>query len=298
MKLGYYPGCSLHGSAGECDQSLKAIAPPLGLELQELQDWACCGASSAHATSHLLSIALPARTLALAEEQRVESLLAPCAACYNRLAVARHEIGSDTALLQKIQNILDRKLRADVPVRNVVDVLRELAPVIQDKAVRPLTGLKAACYYGCLLLRPAEALHFDDPEQPVSMEEVVRATGAEAVDWAMRLECCGGSFSLARTASVVRLGRQILASAKQAGAQALIVACPMCHSNLDFRQKAIEKREGAPFQMPVIYITQLVGLALGLDAGQLGIDRHFVNAAPLLQTLGKTPATTAAAGEA
>lgn len=296
MKIGYYPGCSLHGSAAECDQSLKAIAPRLGLELEELRDWACCGASSAHATSHLLSLALPARTLALAEDQHAEALLAPCAACYNRLAVARHEIGNDAALLGKIQNILDRKLRADVPVRNVVDVLRELAPALREKAVRPLAGLKVACYYGCLLLRPAEALRFDDPEQPTSMEEVVAATGATAVEWPMRLDCCGGSFSLARTGSVVRLGREILASAKQAGAAALIVACPMCHSNLDFRQKAIEKREGAPFQMPVIYITQLVGLALGLSVGQLGLDRHFVDAAPLLNSLG--PATAAAAGEA
>ena len=275
MRVGYYPGCSLHGTARELDESLRAVAPPLGLELVELKDWSCCGATSAHATSHLLSVALPARNLALAEEQGHDQLLAPCAACYNRLASARHAVASDEALAGTIEDVLGRPFPSAVAPRNLVEVLRARLDLLRERAVRPLTGLKVACYYGCLLVRPSEVCSFDDPEDPVSMEEVVAATGATPVVWRRRLDCCGGAFSVARTGSVVRLSRAILDDARSAGADAIAVACPMCHSNLDFRQKALVRRGEA--ELPVLYLSELVGLALGLDAETLGLGRHFVD---------------------
>ena len=275
MRLGYYPGCSLHGTAREFDESLRAVAPSLGLELVEVDDWSCCGATSAHATNHLLSVALPARNLALAAEQGHDQVLAPCAACYNRLASARHAVASDAALAAKVPELIGRPFTNEVAARNVVEVLREQAGTLRERAVRPLTGLKVACYYGCLLVRPSEVCTFDDPEAPVSMEEVVAATGATAVAWNRRLDCCGGGFSLSRTGSAVRLSREILDDARAAGADAIVVACPMCHSNLDFRQGALVRRGEA--ELPVLFLSELVGLALGLDAERLGLERHFVS---------------------
>jgi heterodisulfide reductase subunit B len=280
MRIGYYPGCSLHGTSREFDESLRAVAGKLGLELAEIGDWSCCGATSAHATNHLLSVALPARNLALAESQGHAEVLAPCAACYNRLATARREISKDVALATKMPKILGRPFSNTVAVRNVVEVLHGLAPAIKAGAKRPLSGLKIACYYGCLLVRPSEVCQFDDAEEPVSMEEVAKAAGATPVKWDMRLECCGGAFSVARTGSVVRLGRAILADARAAGADAIAVACPMCHSNLDFRQKAMARRGEAP--MPVLFLSELVGLSLGLAPGKLGLGRHFASTKPLL----------------
>lgn len=305
MRVGYYPGCSLHGTARELDESLRAVATPLGLELVEVDDWSCCGATSAHATSRLLSVALPARNLALAAAQGHDEVLAPCAACYNRLAGARHAVAADAALARTIEDVLGRPFPSAVAPRNLVELLRARLDLLRERAVRPLTGLKVACYYGCLLVRPSEVCAFDDPEDPVSMEEVVAATGAAAVAWRRRLDCCGGAFSVSRTGSVVRLSRAILDDARAAGADAIVVACPMCHSNLDFRQKALVRRGEAG--LPVLYLSELVGLALGLDAASLGLGRHFVDtkafveralapkAAPAAKPAARPPAPAAGA---
>jgi heterodisulfide reductase subunit B len=295
MRIGYYPGCSLHATARQFDESLKAVAAPLDLELVEIEDWSCCGASSAHAASHLLGVALPARNLALAEAQGHDAVLAPCAACYNRLASARHEAANDPALAAKLPGILGRPFANRVAVRNILDVLKQLSPAVKEKATAPLAGLKVACYYGCLLVRPPEVVAFDDPEDPSSMEDVCRAAGAEPVKWNRRLDCCGGAFSLSRTASVVRLGTAVLADARAAGAQAVVVACPMCHSNLDFRQAAIAAHAGWTDGMPILFVTQVVGLALGLDPRDLGLDRHFVAARGVAERAAQ-PAAVAAEG--
>jgi heterodisulfide reductase subunit B len=283
MKIGYYPGCSMHGTSREFDESLKEVARAIGAELQEIDDWSCCGSSSAHPVSHRLAVALSARNLALAEAQGFGEVVAPCAACYNRLAGARHAIAEDVGLAREIPAILGRPFQNRVAVRNVVELLRTSAPAIGQKVTRPLKGLKVACYYGCLLVRGEGVAEFDDTEQPTSMEEVVKACGATPVKWNMALECCGGSFSISRTGSVVRLGRVILEDARRAGADLVLVACPMCHSNLDFRQQAMMRRGESG--MPILFITELVGLALGLGSGPLGLERHFVSTAPVLSKL-------------
>jgi heterodisulfide reductase subunit B2 len=296
MKIGYYPGCSLHATAREFDQSLKAIAAPLGIDVAEIDDWSCCGATSAHATNHLLAVSLAARNLALAEEQGFDTVVAPCAACYSRLATARHELAEDAALAAQVNGIIDRaSFRNTVKVQSIAEVLRDRAGRIKEKAARPLKGLKVACYYGCLLVRPPAVTGFDDVEAPTSMEAAVNATGAESVDWRMKLECCGGGFSMSRTASVLRLGRAIIDDAKEAGANAIAVACPMCHSNLDFRQGAMAKGDGAS-ELPILFITQVVGLGLGLSADALGLKRHFVDTAPVMAQIA-SPATAVAKAE-
>jgi len=297
MRLGYYPGCSLHASSREFDESLRAVAGTLDTELVEIDDWNCCGATSAHATNHLLSVALPARNLALAEGQGHTGVLAPCAACYNRLASARHEISQDAALAARMPDLLGRPFDNQVKVLNVVEVLRDLAPAIREKTTQPLKNLKLACYYGCLLVRPAAVTHFDDPENPRSMEDVVASTGATPVKWEQRLDCCGGAFSLSRTGSVIRLGRAILAGARAAGADALVVACPMCHSNLDLRQKGILKKDPSTPPLPILFITQVVGMALGIAPRTLGMNRHFVDTASVIGRMRALPAAPQAAGE-
>jgi heterodisulfide reductase subunit B len=292
MKIGYFPGCSLSGTAREFDESVRAMAGKLDVDLVEIEDWACCGSSSAHSTDHLLSVALPARTLALAEEQGHDRILAPCAACYNRLASARHELGHDAALLGQVREILRREFSPSVAVLSIAELLRDMAPDIERKVERRLSGLKLACYYGCLLVRPSEVTGFDDAEAPNSLETVVAALGATAVPWHRKVDCCGGGMSLFRTGSVVRLGRSILEDAREAGAHAVLVACPMCHSNLDLRQRAISAQRGEELGMPILYVSQLVGLALGIDPRTLGLGRHFVSTASVLAQLETRPALT------
>jgi len=282
MTIGYFPGCSLHSTAKEFDLSLQAVATMLGSELTEVKDWACCGATSGHASNHLLSIALPARTLALAEEQKQDKVLAPCAACYSRLATARHEMLEDKKLFDKVSGVLQRDFSNSVEVLNIAGWLKELTPQIKENAKRPLTDLKVACYYGCLLVRPPKVVQFDDPENPSSLEEIVKAVGATPVTWNKRLDCCGGGFSMSRTGSVLRLGTEILEDARKAGANCVLVACPMCHSNLDLRQHAMSQKLAKPLDLPILFVTQLVGLAMGLSNEVLGLNRHFVSVDPVL----------------
>lgn len=275
MTTGYYPGCSLDGTSREFGESVSAVTRALGVDLREVDDWNCCGASSAHVVDHRLAVALPARNLALAEAQGLDSLVAPCAACFNRLAAAGQAIAESPAVAQDMSTLLGRPAPSRVAVRSIIDLLADLAPEIKRRVVSPLSGLKVACYYGCLLVRPARVTGAVEPEQPTSMENLARLCGASPVSWNMAVECCGGSFSVCRTGSVIRLGRAILEDARRAGAEAIVVACPMCHSNLDFRQAAM-RLEGQP--LPVLFLTELVGLAIGLPAATLGLPRHFVAA--------------------
>lgn len=294
MKLGYYPGCSLHATSREFDESVQAIAGQMGWELEEIDDWSCCGATSGHATNYLLSISLAGRNLSLAEAQGMDRVLTPCAACYSRLATAQKHMAEDRELAKRVGKLLKRPFNNTVRVLSIVEALRDLAPSIKEKVTKPLSGLKVACYYGCLLLRPHEVTEYDDPEDPSSLETVAQAVGAQPVSWRMRLECCGGAFSIARTGSVIRLGRAILEDARAAGADAIVLACPMCHTNLDLRQKAImRKTEPSLEPMPILFISQLVGLGLGLGYKALSLKRHFINTRPFVDRAARSDAVKA-----
>jgi heterodisulfide reductase subunit B len=232
--------------------------------------------------NHDLGVALAARNLALAEEQGIDELLAPCAACYGRLSFAQREM-KRPEMRERIESITGRSGGGSVRVLNVLEALAARTHLIRQQSTDSLAGVKFACYYGCLLVRPHEVTGFDDSEQPTTMEEIVRATAAVPVHWTMVTECCGAGLTMARTESVLRLGRRILEAARAAHAAAVVVACPMCHSNLDFRQEAMTRRGESP--MPVLYVTQVIGLALGLSDEMLGLQRHFVDARPFAEEL-------------
>jgi heterodisulfide reductase subunit B len=277
--LGYYPGCSLHGTGRELDQSIKALAELGGVELREIDDWNCCGATAAHSLNHDLAVALPYRVLALAEKQGLEDVLAPCAACFSRLKGTAVRLGRDKALAARMQEVTEQPYAGKVKILSILDFIsRLLAGGLKDKLTRPLAGLKVAAYYGCLLSRGEDIVTDDDAENPSAMDAAIRASGAESVAWNFATECCGGGFSMSMTEAVVDLSHAILADAEAAGAQAVVTGCPMCHSNLDMRQQTINAAGMGPHDIPILYLSELVGLAAGVEPSRLGLNRHFVDA--------------------
>ncbi len=276
MKIGYFPGCSLSGSSREYDESVRAIAPRLGFELEEIPDWNCCGATAAHSTNHLLSLALPARSLALAEAAGMTEVMVPCSACYSRLIATRDALLKDVELRRQVSGIIEMEYKGSAKVLNVLEMLQKTpSNGLKDQIVRPLT-FKVACYYGCYLVRPPKVVQFDRAEDPQSMDILMRALGAESIDWAFKTECCGAGFSVSRLDLVAKLSGKVMEDAAGRGAEAIIVACPMCHTNLDLRRGELEQAMGATYKMPVLYITQAIGLALGMDDRTLGLHRHNV----------------------
>ncbi len=276
MRIGYFPGCSLLGSSREYGESLAAIAPLLGLELAEVPDWNCCGASAAHSLNHKLALALPARILALAEKAGFSELLVPCSACFSRLAGTRFELADNAALRREISEIIELPYAGKTRVMNVVELLgRCAANGLKDKIRQPF-GHKVACYYGCYLTRPTRLGTCQRAEDPQEMDEIVKVCGAEPVDWAFKVECCGAGLSVARLDAVANLSGRIVDDAVGRGAEAIVVACPMCHTNLDLRRDAIEQHRHQQYTIPVIYISQLIGLALGVAPDELGLQRHHI----------------------
>lgn len=295
MEVAYYPGCSLHATAKEFDLSTRAVCGALGLKLVEIEDWNCCGATAAHAMSDDLAVGLAGRNLALAARQGMTAVLAPCAACFGRL---KHAAKALAAGAGELPDDLDDQAAAAVKVYNILDALLNLVGVerLQEQVTKPISGLRPAAYYGCLLVRPPEIAEFDDPENPTSMERILAAVGAEPVEWYHKVECCGASLAVTNTPSAVRLVADILTHAQSAGANCVAVACPMCQTNLDTRQAAAGQRSGAELDLPILYITELVGLALGLDPKQLGLGRHIVDATRLVKVAFEHPEQPAAAG--
>ncbi len=284
MSIGYFPGCSLTGTGREYDQSLREVLRTLDVELDEIQDWSCCGASSAHITSHTLAVALPANNIALADRQGLKEIMAPCAACYNRLVMAGHELRTNEAMRMKVEDVLETRVNTGLRIMNLIELFDEVGTdAITAKTTLDLSGITVACYYGCLLVRPADLVRFDDAEHPTSMERIVGAVGAKAVDWNFKTECCGAAHSIAHTEIVVDLSRRILDDARSHGADAIVVACPMCHSNLDMRQRNIRREDSGHKDIPILYLSELIGLAFGIELKKLGLDLHFIDPTPVLQ---------------
>ncbi len=285
MKYAYYPGCSLHSTAKEYDLSTKEVARALGIELAEIPDWICCGATPAHITMHLLSIALPVKNLLQAKKMDSCEVVTCCAACFNRLKVANRFMETENEHRKKVEEIVGEPYKGEVRVRHFLDVLVNVFGLknIKERVTSKFKGLKVACYYGCLLTRPKDVTGLDDLEEPHLMDDLMSAIGIEPVKWPYKTECCGASFSLTRTDIVLKLSCDILQMAQDEGAEAIVVACPLCQSNLDLRQAAINKKYKKNFNMPVIYFTQLLGLALGIEAKKLGLEKHIVSPLPILK---------------
>ncbi|MGQ9729907.1 MAG: CoB--CoM heterodisulfide reductase iron-sulfur subunit B family protein [Candidatus Zipacnadales bacterium] len=285
MRVAYYSGCSLTGTAIEYDMSSRAMCGALGIELVDVPDWNCCGASSAHFINHDLAVALGARNLAQAQETGAETLTAPCAACYARVKFAEYKIRENP---EHYVRMLERGGVDYAGGMRVTSLLETLVcdygiEALTEKLVRHLKGLRVACYYGCLLVRPIDIPGFDDPENPRTLDNLMEALGAEPVDWSYRTECCGGGLALGRVDIVRKLVGDILDDAKAAGAECFVVACPLCQGNLDWRQSEASRERGEEYNMPVYYFTQLVGLCAGVPPQKLGIEKLLVPGQALLE---------------
>jgi heterodisulfide reductase subunit B len=277
MEIGYYPGCALHGSSNDYETSVRACFDTLGVTLREVNDWICCGATAAHCINRQLSIALPARNLALAERDGFGEVLAPCPLCSMELLKAEQVLRTDPGMRRRIGDIVELEVAGKTDVLNLIQVFQKIGlDRIKCAVTRKLEDIRGACYYGCLLTRPAETLRFDDCERPSSMESVLAALGAKAVDWNYKTECCGAGLTMANEETVLELSHKILANAAAHGANCVVVACPMCHVNLDMKQEDIERRYSVRHDMAIYYLSDLVGMALGLSDDALGINRHFV----------------------
>ena len=284
LDYSYYPGCSLHASAKEYDESTQGLFRALRIGLKEVPDWFCCGATPAHNVDELLSLSLCAKNLGLAEAVEGDLAVA-CAACFSRLKTTQHKLAVDPEKRRQVEFAIDAPVPEGKKVKHLLEILTKdyglerLAVTVK----KPLSELKVACYYGCLLTRPPEVPELDCVEAPTIMEQVIEAVGAQTVDWSHRLECCGANFTLSRPGVVLKLSGDILASARDAGANCIMVACPLCHGNLDIRQQGIEEATGEHFGLPVFYMTQLLALAVGVRPSKLGLDSMIVNPMPLLK---------------
>jgi len=280
VSYSFYPGCSLHSTGLEYGLSAQAVFRRLGLELRELAGWNCCGASSAHALNHTLALALPARTLALAQTVG-HDLVTPCAACFSRMKNADYVLRTDPGARAEIETIVGFKFTGEIAIRPLLAVLHEdYGPQrIAAQVRRPLRGLKVVTYYGCLLVRPPEIAQFDDPDDPHVMADLLRAVGADVKTWSYATDCCGGSLSLSRSDIVSGLVTRLAERAREAGAEAFVTACPLCQVNLEMRQTGQAK-------MPAFYFTELLGLAFGLPDAHKWWGKHLIDPRPMLRSAG------------
>lgn len=288
MKYAYFPGCSLESTAREFGESTHLVAAALDIELAEIPDWNCCGATSAHNLDHELSISLPARNLGIAERMGLD-VVAPCAACYNRMRSAEVALKGSAALRDEINEKLEKKYTGAVTVRSALEVftMPEVLAKVTQLIRRPLSGLKPACYYGCLLVRPPKVLGFDDPENPRSLDCAMETIGAEPVEWYFKNECCGASFGISKSEIVTKLTGDIISNAKKYGANCIVTACPLCMTNLEMRQAAAGKQRGEDLTMPVFFFTELLGLAMEVPGVKKCFASHLVDVNPALDAIGK-----------
>ncbi len=298
MAVGYYPGCALkaHATSLEYGVSTEAMLKALGVEFREVPDWNCCGASAGHMTNSALTRALNVRNLALAEAAGLNEVLAPCPLCAKELALANHEVKEDKKLLEEACDAAEMTYNCGVRTMTLVEFLYDRRDLVAERAGGKLPDIPVACYYGCLHTRPPEVFGFDDTEQPTTMDHLCRTMGLAPVEWTHKTECCGAGFTMSRPDIVARLTGRILAAASRAGAEAVVVACPMCHVNLDMRQgqAAADAGLGDDFHMPIIYLAQMVGLALGLEPQELSLGTHFVDTSDLVARLRGEPVPTEA----
>ena len=277
-RVTYYPGCSLHGTARELDSSFLSTAARLGVDLVEIPGWECCGNTAAHATNRLLATALPANEMAkVKDDLGLDRVAVPCAACFARFMATNHEM-DDPETARDVAQVVGRPYAGGVGVLNLVDFYHDEVGLeaLKAKATRRFGGLKVAAYYGCLLTRPPKVTLAEDPEYPTHMDEVLEALGCEPVDWTFKTDCCGASLALCEQAIVIELVRQIVTNARACGAQAIACACPLCQVNLDSRQGDIKKTDLGWVDVPVVYLSQFVGRALGASDVDLGLSKHMV----------------------
>lgn len=289
MRYLYYPGCSAEATGRAYDLSARAVMERLGAALVELDDWNCCGATSYFSVRELESFAIAARNLAIAEQQGDEDLCVICNACYTTLAKTNRYMAESKSVFEQVNGALGavgRSYDGRKPVRHIMDILiNDIGlEAIAARVERPLDGLKVACYYGCQYSRPMGA--FDSKESPTTMDELFAAMGADVLrDYPAKLKCCGGMMMLTTPEASQRLCHEILKAARDMGADVIVAACPLCEMNLEGYQGNINRALGTDYDIPVMYFTQLAGLALGADPKQLALDTQIVSCAPVVSAL-------------
>lgn len=274
MKYFYYPGCSLHSTGIEYDISFKKVCEIFGIELKEVNKWICCGASSAHNTSHLLSVSLPAYNLSQIEKEEGKEVVVPCAACFSRFKSAIFEIDKEPSFKDEVNWVIDYTFKNSVSVLHPLEIFKK--EDIEKNIKKDLSKFKIACYYGCLLTRPPKVMKFDICEYPTLMDDLLKSAGLKTLDWNYKTDCCGAALSLTKTEIVLKLCHKIMEEAKEIGADAISVACPLCHANLDTRQEEVGKIYNLDYKIPILYFTQLLGLAFGMSGKELGLSKHLV----------------------
>ena len=278
MKYYYYPGCSVDSTAVAYKKSIEFVAEKIGLELFEIPDWNCCGATAAHTRNEMMALSLPARNLSLAgSDGKNLDIATPCAACYSRMKTSVYAARKDEELRKEIEKLIDMPFEAKQDVISFLDVFSnpEVVKACKEKMIGSLEGLKIACYYGCLTSRPAHIVNPDDTENPMQMDNIIALTGAEPIEWDFKTECCGASHQVDAPVAARPLVESILANAKANGARAIVTACPLCNLNLDMREEEINKAKNTAFDIPVYQFTQLLAVCMGATAKEAGLHKHF-----------------------
>lgn len=290
MKVGYYPGCSLHKVAKEYNKSVLKIAKELDIELEEIPDWNCCGALEVQATNHLAAAGIVARNLAIAEKEQHDKLVAVCPACSYQLISTNKKMVEDKEREEEINSLLDTPYTPDsVKSMHILQLLRDEVGIkkIKGKMVKgnPLEGKKGVAYYGCFCTRPGDIIQFEDPDNPTFMDELIEAVGAEVPFFPMKTKCCGATQLLVAKPTVETLTGNIIVNAKEVGADFIVVACQMCALALDGQQKqSIKRVGGGNFSIPILYFSQVLGLGMGLEYESLGLGSNYVSPKKLLKS--------------
>ena len=283
MQVSYYPGCSLQGTARDYAESITGVCESLNIQLAEIPDWNCCGATAAHSIDHCASIELAGRTLNLAAKLPHANLLVPCPMCFNRLKTAANKLHGSN------DHRYGLKLEGAIPqIHDLANFLAsdKIVTAIAKQVKTPLEGLKVVCYYGCMANRPPEVTETQDFEDPRAMDRIVGNLGATSIPWPYKTDCCGASQVLSRLDIVSQLVGKLYDMARRVGARAIVVSCQMCQANLDMYQQKIEADWGRRFSLPVFYFTELIGLACGLKGVKQCLSRHITDPFSLLQELG------------
>jgi heterodisulfide reductase subunit B len=261
--------------------STQAVFKTLGVELVEIDDWNCCGAAATHSINHLLSLCLPARNISKAQSSQAGSLVVPCAGCFNMLKRAEHALKNDEAKRKEIEETVGFTYQPSLEILALMDVMLNRIGLekVQEKLKRPLKGLKAACYYGCALVRHPKVTQLDDPENPQYLDRLIKSLGAEPVEWSYKIDCCGADLALTYGDIVKKLVGKIVAMAKEAGAQCIVTSCGLCQANLEMRQE---------IGLPIFYFTELMGVAFEIENRDKWWSKHMISPKGLLKELGLT----------
>jgi heterodisulfide reductase subunit B len=291
----YYPGCSAKSTSAAYEVSMLAVADALDLSFEEIEDWNCCGATEYFSINALPAYSLVARNLALAEQMKSDQLVSSCSACFLNLSKTNKNMGKFPELDAKVNQALAAGGLSYRPgslrVRHLLDVfVNDVGgDVIAEKVAQPLAGLRVAPYYGCMVVRPGDGLG-DDPEYPTSLDNLLKALGAQVVDYPLKAHCCGGHMTHISEDVGYELIRRLLHTADEYEADMIVTLCPMCQVNLDSFQGHVNRRFGSDFEIPVLFFTQLVGLAFDLEPEVLGIGDEIVSAKKALAKIGQEEA--------